>query len=167
MSQTTIAIERPDQPDVIALLKSSDAYHAALYPSQSNHLVDVSTLIGDNVRFLVARNSSRTAIGCGAILTAGATSDRSAELKRMWVDPAARGTGLGRKLLAALEATAAIEGATILRLETGINQPVAISLYKAAGYRERGPFGNYSADPLSIFMEKAVPSSSAAGNEFL
>jgi hypothetical protein len=50
--------------------------------------------------------------------------------------------------------TAAADGeATYLRLETGISQPEALTLYRAAGYAERGPFGHYTADPLSLFME--------------
>ena len=46
MNDVTIAIERPDQPEVLPLLQASDCYHAALYPSESNHLVDVSALLG-------------------------------------------------------------------------------------------------------------------------
>ncbi len=156
MSGTTIAIESPDQPDVIALLRASDLYHAALYPSESNHLVDLSALLNENVRFLVARTSGSTVVGCGAIFLCRQPTPTSAELKRMWVTPSARGTGLGKHLLSKLEATAISEGSTVLRLETGISQPEAIRLYKAAGYCERAPFGSYTPDPLSIFMEKPV-----------
>ena len=158
MSEATIAIESPDQPGVIALLRASDHYHAALYPSESNHLADVSALLAENVRFLVARTSGGVVVGCGAVLLSHQTTPASAELKRMWVDPSTRGTGLGRRLLSELEATAMSEGSTILQLETGISQLDALRLYKAAGYRVRGPFGSYAPDPLSVFMEKPVGS---------
>ena len=44
----------------------------------------------------------------------------------------------------------------LARLETGISQPEAIGLYRRLGYRERGPFGRYRPDPLSLFMEKTL-----------
>jgi putative acetyltransferase len=156
MNELMIAQESPDQPDVVALLDASDQYHAALYPSESNHLVGIEGLMTPKSRFLVARGSDGQALGCGAILLRGDAGTETAELKRMWVDPAARGSGLGRRLLDALQAAAIQEGATVIRLETGISQPEAIGLYRAAGFSECGPFGNYVADPLSIFMEKAV-----------
>ena len=155
MIETRIAQECPDQPDVIRLLVASDDYHAALYPQASNHLVDVSGLLGKDVRFLVARTPDGVAVGCGAILLDEEQGIPVAELKRMWVAPRIRGGGLGRCLLKALEAAAQREGAAVLRLETGIRQPEARALYSAAGYRECEPFGSYSADPLSVFMEKA------------
>jgi putative acetyltransferase len=160
MNLIAIAPERPDQPDVVALLTASDRYHAKLYPAESNHLVDVASLLGTNVRFLVARRADGQVVGCGGVLLSQEGSYVIAELKRMWVDPSVRGAGLGRRLLAALEAVAADEGATYLRLETGVGQPEALTLYRAAGYAERGPFGHYTADPLSLFMEKPMPTPS-------
>lgn len=158
MTDLTIMQERPDQADVTALLQASDRYHAALYPAESNHLVDVASLEASNFRFLVARAGGARALGCGAVLL-GADGDlRTAELKRMWVDASARGTGLGRRLLEALEAVVLNESAAVIRLETGIHQPEALGLYRAQGYVERGPFGAYVADPLSVFMEKVVTS---------
>lgn len=154
MIEIKIARECPDQPDVIDLLAASDAYHAALYPHDSNHLVDVSGLLASNVRFLVARTAEGVAIGCGAILLGEEQGTSVAELKRMWVSPRARGEGLGRRLLKALEGAARQEGVAELRLETGVRQPEARALYDAAGYTECGPFGSYRADPLSIFMVK-------------
>jgi putative acetyltransferase len=53
-----------------------------------------------------------------------------------------------------LEARLREQGIELLRLETGIHQPEAIGLYRKLGYRERGPFGAYRVDPLSVFMEK-------------
>jgi putative acetyltransferase len=83
-------------------------------------------------------------------------ADGSGELKSMWVDPYCRGAGLGRLLLAAVEAAARRQGLAILRLETGIHQPEALGLYRAQGFREIGPFGSYRSDPLSVFMAKQL-----------
>ena len=76
-------------------------------------------------------------VGCGALKYHG---DAPAEVKRMWVSPAARGLGLGRRLLAELEARAAGHGVRVLRLETNRALTEAIGLYRSAGYREVEPF---------------------------
>lgn len=55
-----------------------------------------------------------------------------------------------------LESRARAAGFTVARLEPGISQPEALGLYARAGYRRRGPFGDYADDPLSVFMEKAL-----------
>lgn len=147
-----LEIESPDQPEVGALLTASDAYMASLYPSESNHLLDVASLQRPEVTFIVARLDGR-AVGCGAVVD---SREGWAELKRMFVSPAARGQRLGRKLLDRLEAIAAERGAKVLRLETGGLQPEALELYRKSGFVEIGPFGAYRPDPLSIFMEKPL-----------
>ena len=78
-------------------------------------------------------------VGCGALkLHPGAP----AEVKRMWVARSVRGLGLGRRLLAELETSAAAHGAGVLRLETNGALTEAISLYRSAGYREVDPFSD-------------------------
>jgi ribosomal protein S18 acetylase RimI-like enzyme len=57
-----------------------------------------------------------------------------AEIKRLWVAPAGRGLGLGRRLLEACEAHAAASGATVARLDTGRLQTEALGLFASAGY---------------------------------
>lgn len=148
----TIEKESPRQPGVLNLLDQSDAYAQSLYPAESNHLVDVSTLEKPSVSFFVARHEGEV-VGCCALVDAG---DGSAEIKRMFVDPQARGLKIGRKLLEYLEGHGRGAGLSAIRLETGIYQPEAIRLYKTAGYVEIGPFGSYQPDPLSLFMEKAI-----------
>jgi putative acetyltransferase len=148
-----IGLESPSAGDVLALLRASDAYHAGLYPAASNHLFSAGELARDRVRFLVARSDGR-AVGCGALLIGG---EGEAEIKRMFVTPCLRGRQLGRQILAALESQARAEGVRVVRLETGVRQPAALALYRSHGYVERGPFGNYAADPLSAFFEKRLP----------
>jgi putative acetyltransferase len=146
-----IAKETPGRPDVLPLLAAGDALSASLYPAESNHMLDVSALLEPAVTFLVARQDG-LAVGCGALVRKAGYG----EIKRMFVADAARGHGIGRRLLAAIESEARNFGLSVLRLETGIRQPAAIGLYRSCGYREVAPFGDYGPDPLSVFMEKTL-----------
>lgn len=145
----TITLESPRQPRVIHLLELSDAYAASLYPPESNHLVDIDTLEQPNVSFFVARNDDEI-VGCCALVEKG---DGTAEIKRMFVDPQARGLKIGRLMLDALIELGRQRGVTAIRLETGISQPEAIGLYRKAGFEDIEPFPPYKPDPLSMFME--------------
>jgi len=147
-----LAIEAPDQDEVLGLLKAGDDYVAALYPAESNHMLDVATLKRPEVSFVVARIDGK-ALGCTAVVDSG---EGWAEIKRMFVSPAARGQKIGRRLLEELENIAAKRGICYLRLETGVKQAEALSLYRYAGFLEIGPFSSYRPDPLSIFMEKQI-----------
>ncbi len=152
MSEITLGLESPRQPDVARLLEALDAYQSSLYPPESNHFLDVEALAAPSVRFFVARRD-REAVGCGALRIDQAGYG---ELKRMFVAPAARATRLGRRILERIEEEARREGLDRLRLETGIHQPEALGLYRSAGYVEREAFGEYKPDPLSVFMEKRL-----------
>jgi putative acetyltransferase len=148
----TIRRERPDQPDALTMIGALDAQMTALYPAESNHLLDVAALSDPAVTFLVARAGDE-AVGCGAILN----DPRGwGELKRMYVRPDRRGRGVGKRVLAELEAVARDSGLRLLRLETGIHNGEALALYRRAGFTEREAFGDYAPDPLSVFMEKRV-----------
>ena len=145
--------EDPRQPDVQALLGQSDDYLRALYPAESNHLVSANVLGTDRAVFLAARRDGEL-LGSIALLV---IAPGHAEMKRMFVQTEARGIGLGRRLLNALEEVACHRSITRISLETGIKQPEAIGLYRASGYQDCPPFGNYKADPLSLFMTKRLP----------
>ena len=80
--------------------------------------------------------------------------DRACELKRMYVVPDARGRGLGRALLAALEDLARDLGYAVARLDTGAKQPEAQAMYQRAGY---APVPDYNGNPYASFWgEKAL-----------
>jgi putative acetyltransferase len=55
-----------------------------------------------------------------------------------------------------LESASADAGCKLLKLETGPFQPEALGLYASFGYERRGPYGNYTDDPLSVFMQKTI-----------
>ncbi|HEU4908064.1 MAG TPA: GNAT family N-acetyltransferase, partial [Propionibacteriaceae bacterium] len=78
-------------------------------------------------------------VGCGAVKH---HADAPSEIKRMWVTETARGLGIGRRLLAELEASAARSGATRVRLETNRTLTEAINLYRSAGYLEVSAFND-------------------------
>jgi GNAT superfamily N-acetyltransferase len=90
-------------------------------------------------------------VGCGAIRLIDA---RTAEIKRMYVDPAVRGRGVARRILATLEREARALGATRAVLETGSRQSPALRLYRAAGYSAIPCWGEYADAPLSICLAK-------------
>lgn len=93
------------------------------------------------------------AIGCGALRRA---DERVGEIKRMYVLPAWRGHGVGRAVLAAVEARARALGYERLILETGTRQPEAIGLYTSAGYEPIPPYGAYRWSPLSRCFARAL-----------
>jgi putative acetyltransferase len=150
----TIAFESPDQPDVTALIADLDTYQDTLYPPESRHALDIASPKQSNVLFAVARDSEGRAIGCGAIVL----NPEFGELKRMYVSPRGRGQGVARKLVTMLESRAVDSGCKVIRLETGPYQHGALALYASAGYQRRGPFGDYTDDPLSVFMQKHIGS---------
>lgn len=131
------------------MLARLDAYCAALYPAESNHLLDIASLMQGDVLFLVARDVDGAAVGCAALVNRQAYG----EVKRMFVDERRRGLGTGRKLLEHLAMFARMSGLSVLRLETGIHQPEAIGLYERMGFERCAPFGDYREGPLSLFME--------------
>jgi DNA-binding MarR family transcriptional regulator len=79
------------------------------------------------------------AVACGGLKF---TSPEATEIKRMWVSPATRGLGVGRRLLAALEEEARCRGAGRVRLDTNHNLTEAINLYRASGYSEIAAFND-------------------------
>jgi len=74
--------------------------------------------------------------------------DEAAEIKRMYVVPAARRRGAARALLAALEGAARDLGYSIVRLDTGARQPHAKELYAASGYVD---VGDYNGNPYAAY----------------
>ncbi|MDX6324418.1 MAG: hypothetical protein QOK15_772 [Nocardioidaceae bacterium] len=80
----------------------------------------------------------------------------TAEVKRMYVVPAARGRGWSRLLLGELEASARAAGADVMVLETGTAQPEAIGLYESAGYVPVGRFGHYRDSPTARYLGKPL-----------
>lgn len=140
------------QADAIALITELDAYQAALYPPESHHALDLGSVPAQRLLFVIARDDAGCAVGCGAVVLSAAYG----KLKRMYVRPRARGAGMAKNILQTLEAAALASGCPLLKLESGPSQPEALALYARRGYQRCGPFGTYTDDPLSVFMQKTL-----------
>ncbi|HKG73108.1 MAG TPA: GNAT family N-acetyltransferase [Aestuariivirgaceae bacterium] len=152
MEAVVITREDPRQPEVQRLIRELDAMFGALYPAESNHLLDIETLAGEDTRFFVVRLKGE-ALGCGALWL----HRQYGEVKRVYVRPEARGHKIGHLIMRRLEEEARILALPLLRLETGIHQPEALGLFAAAGFAPCGAFGDYPAnDANSVFMEKQI-----------
>ncbi len=147
-----ITPERPDSADAIDLITELEAHLDPLYPAKSRHGYSVEKLLAQAVAFFVLRENDIPA-GCGGIQLFGAAYG---EIKRMYVRPRFRGLGFGKLLLDHLAEYARSQGVGLLRLETGIHQATAISLYEHTGFQRIPPFGPYVDDPLSLFFEKRI-----------
>ena len=161
MTPIRIAPGSPHDPGVPELFAAADAYALSLYPPEHYHVLDAAEFARAEVQLLVARDAAGAALGMVALVPERLAAPRWAELKRMFVHEDARGTGLGRALLAAVESAAAERGIPLLRLETGEPQAAAIRLYERWGFVRIPPFGEYVHDPTSICMEKPVTPSGA------
>jgi GNAT superfamily N-acetyltransferase len=138
-----------------ALLDELNAELNTAYPEPgATHFnIDAGDVSHGRGVFLVVRRGT-VPVGCGAVRL---IDSETAELKRMYVVPASRGTGLGRKLLAALEAEARALGARRLVLETGIRQAAALALYHATGFLPIPLYGEYCLSPdTSICLGKSL-----------
>ena len=100
-------------------------------------------------RFLVAW-SDDLPVGCVGLRE---LDHRTAEVKRLWVDASARGQGLSRRLMAAIEAEARLMGYQSLRLDTNSALTEAIALYRATGWTDIPP---YTTPPADVWMEKPL-----------
>ena len=153
----TIRATPPETPAVRSLIADLDRHLAELYPPEQCYILDLNALCQSSVTFLAAWDDE-CAVGCGAVRVmpaAPATGDqRYGEIKRMYVRPAHRGQRIGQRLLEGLEAALRRQGVERALLETGRAQPEALKLYARCGYQERGPYGDYVDDGVSVFMEK-------------
>ena len=153
MQDHPIEIRRgdPRQAQARALLEASHALMQTLFPPEDNHYLSIDALCAPDIRFFVAEAD-------GVVLGTIALSHARGygEVKSMFVDTAARGRGVARALLAHVEDCARSSGIAVLRLETGHLLTAAVALYTAQGFAPCGPFGAYTANATSLFMEKRL-----------
>ena len=141
----------PRDPAVTALLQASHALMQSLYPPEDNYYLSIDALCTPTIRFFVAEKNGKI-LGCAAI----ALKDGYGELKSMFVDPAARGSGVADALLHHLDQIARAENLPVLRLETGPGLDAAHKLYARHGFTPCDRFGDYPEAANSIFMEKRI-----------
>jgi GNAT superfamily N-acetyltransferase len=124
-----------------------ELYEPGLPEGPTAHPEELSPPAGG---FVVLEEDGRVVAGGGV----KRLDDRVCELKRMYVVPEARGRGLGRELLVALEELARDLGYAVARLDTGSEQPGARRLYERAGYVS---VPDYNGNPYAAWWgEKAL-----------
>lgn len=123
-------------------------------PAESRHALDLRALQQPHVRMWVARDDEQI---IGTVALAGIDADHE-ELKSMRTSPACRGQGIASRLLAHALDDARSRGVAQISLETGSMEffSAARALYARAGFLECLPFGDYTADPHSVFMTKSL-----------
>jgi putative acetyltransferase len=145
----TVRIARQDLTAEVsrALIASLDAELRGAYsePGANHFELDAAEVADGRGAFLVVELDG-VPVGCGAVRLLDA---ETGELKRMYVAPDLRGRGLGRRLVAALEAEARALGVRRLVLETGIRQEAAIALYRNTGFRPIPLYGEYCLSPAT------------------
>ena len=159
---TDLRIERVviTHPDAQLLVEAVQEEYVARYGGRDESPIDpadfedprgqffVGYLDGEPVATAAWRRSSVKALG----------AEVTAEIKRMYVVPAAQRRGLARRMLAHVEATTAEAGIEALVLETGMKQPEAIELYLSSGYEPIPGFGYYCGSDLSrCFARRVAP----------
>ncbi|MFI9235529.1 GNAT family N-acetyltransferase [Streptomyces sp. NPDC053079] len=141
-----------EDPDATALRERQRAEIAAAYgtpdsePGQAPSAADIAA-------FFVAREDDGTAVGCGGLRDLGAGVG---EVKRMYVSPAWRGSGVATRILCTLEDWAREQGWASLRLETGDRQPDAVRFYTRSGYGRIPNFGAYADVENSLCFERTL-----------
>lgn len=109
----------------------------------------------DTIRHVVVAYAGNEAVGCGAFRD---HAKGVAEIKRMFVEPTFRGQGIAGKILAELETWACEQHYHSCVLETGFNQPEAISLYQKSGYSRIANYGPYIGVLTSLCLKKELTS---------
>ena len=148
-------------PDAVALNDRVQLEYAERYGDEGDATpLDPTMFDAPHGLYLIAYDAEGTPLATGGWRTQDENeegyADGDAELKRMYVTPEARGLGLARRILAALEADARAAGRTRMVLETGTKQPEAIALYLSSGYEPCAKFGHYRFDELSRCYAKPL-----------
>jgi GNAT superfamily N-acetyltransferase len=163
MASDAITIARADlaADESRALIDALNAELRGVYPEPgATHFQLDPNEVGDGRGAFLMVYQEGTPVGCGALRL---LDSETAELKRMYVIPALRGKGLGRRLVAALEAEARVLGVRRLVLETGVRQAAALALYQATGFHAIPLYGEYCLSPeTSVCLGKELSVSERA-----
>jgi DNA-binding MarR family transcriptional regulator/GNAT superfamily N-acetyltransferase len=137
-----VAAESPDSEDARRCLEAYFRELKARFETGFDAAADDSARAEDMTPpsglFVIARLDGE-AVGCGGFKRIDKTTG---EIKRVWTTPPARGLGVARRVLRALEAAAREAGLKTLRLDTNRALTEAHALYRNEGYREVARFGD-------------------------
>jgi DNA-binding MarR family transcriptional regulator/predicted N-acetyltransferase YhbS len=152
----TVQLRRVDPRSALAT-QAVDQYFAELnrrfpngFDAAAARAADTAAA-DDGASVFVVASSDGLPVGCGGVQRITAPIG---EIKRMWVDPAWRGAGLGSRLLRHLETEAIQLGYHTVRLDTNASLTDAIALYERAGYRH---IARYNDNPYAqVWLEKGL-----------
>ncbi|NBE81857.1 GNAT family N-acetyltransferase [Micromonospora rubida] len=155
MSEIEIRAARFDSPESQRLVRAALADLGQRYGGSGDDTpVDAVEFEPPGGAFLVAYLAGEP-VGCGGWRSHGDAGD-TAELKRMYTSPVARGRGVARAVLVAVELSAREQGRKRLILECGDKQPEAIAMYTSAGYELIPNFGYYQDAPGCISFGRTL-----------
>jgi GNAT superfamily N-acetyltransferase len=141
-----------DAPEVSALIAELQEQYVHMYGSHDHDPTSADAFVPPRGLFLLGWLDA-VPVAMGGFRT---RDDGAAEIKRMYVAPAARGLGLARRMLAELERAAGAAGFARMVLNTGWRQEAAIALYLSSGYRPIEAFGHYAHLPTARFYGKEL-----------
>ncbi|MGW0825138.1 GNAT family N-acetyltransferase [Streptomyces sp. NPDC002845] len=150
-----------DHPDAVKLNDQVQAEYAARYNDDGDAtVVEPADFAPPRGLYLIAYDERDRPVATGGWRAQEKNdegyADGDAEIKRMYVIEEARGRGLARRILAALEEDARAAGRTRMVLETGQKQPEAVTLYTSSGYEPCAKFGHYRFHELSLCFAKPL-----------
>jgi GNAT superfamily N-acetyltransferase len=160
----TVATLRPlpyDDPLAQYLVEQVQQEYVRRYGGRDAAVVDPAEFLPPMGLFLVAEVDGVPA-GCGAWR---ALPSGFAEIKRVYVEPGFRRRGIAQLVVAALEDGAAAAGHPEVVLNSGREQPEALTLYAQLGYRPVPGYGVYACAPGAVFLGKALTAPGADAGE--
>ncbi|MER3387963.1 MAG: GNAT family N-acetyltransferase [Microcella pacifica] len=149
----TVGVEDPRQPEVAAMLRAGEAFARTLYAPEECFLLSVDELATPGTTVLVARDAQGAALGMAALIE---QDPGEGELKRLFVDDAARGQGVADAIMDALEQAARERSIRTLRLETGTRSDAALRFYARRGYERIPAFGPYVGSATSVCLAREL-----------
>lgn len=151
---------RYDHPDAVKLNDEVQAEYVERYGEGDMTVMDPAHFEPPHGLYLLAYDAQGRPVASGGWRSRERDeegySDGDAEIKRMFVVREARGQGLARRILAALEDSARAAGRVRMVLETGTEQPEAMALYTSSGYVPTPKFGLYRFEESSRCYAKPL-----------
>lgn len=148
---TTLLRTDSANPDFIALVQLLDLELADRDGADRDFYHQFNKI--DHIRHVVLAVENGRSVGCGSFKE---FAPETLEIKRMYTLPDARGRGVAAQVLTELEAWAAELSYKKCVLETGINQPEAIALYRKCAYQQIPNYGQYAGKESSLCFEKSI-----------
>lgn len=149
-------------PALVRLLALSDREFIRRYPERKGQRLGP---LLPGIKFLVAYRGTTSVGCCGLQRPVQPSVEDCYEVKRLFVIPEARGTGVADALMLSIESLAAKNGGKRLCFETGTRQPEAIHVVLRHGYTRIRPYPPYPDDPLALCFAKTVNARIDTGRE--